>query len=289
MVGDGTLLEIDDVPTPTTGAAAFLDAVEWAVRTAIEHASIAHLTVGIGVPGCIDRATGELVRAQNLAGLASVDLPRALAERLRASVRLDNDVNLAAIGERWRGAGRGHDDLVVLSVGTGVGAGIVSEGRLLRGARGLAAEVGDLPLFGDPRDPRQRAQGVLESHLGKRGILAAYHARGGSREVQEVSAVTARVGQDPAAVATLDEVGERLAITIMALRALVDPAAVILTGGIGSDPGVVERTRAATVELLGDGIEVVASELGDRAALVGAAALSLGSWVPWATAQPEAS
>lgn len=289
MVGDGALLEAEDVPTPTTDADAFLAAVAWAVATVTDDAPTGRLTLGVGVPGVIDPTSGVLLRAQNLGGLARIDLPRALAERLQASVRIDNDVNLAAVGERWRGAGQGCDDLIVLSVGTGVGAGIVSGGRLLRGAHGLAAEVADLPLFGDLRDPRQRAQGVLEAHLGKRGILAAYHSRGGSREVREVSSLLARAASDPEAAATLDEVGERLAITILALTALVDPALVVLTGGIGAQPSVVARTRDALDDLGGEGLELAASELGDRAGLVGAAAVALGSWPAWASAEPSDS
>src|SRR5690606_17383591 len=95
-------------------------------------------------------------------------------------VRFENDANLAAVAEWWRGRAVDRGDVVVVSVGTGIGGGVVSGGRLVRGARGGAGELADLPLAGDPFDRAAQAAGVLEDQVGTAGLLRRYHARGGA-------------------------------------------------------------------------------------------------------------
>ena len=274
-----------DVATPTTGLRALLDAVAAAVEgcSGGTGSTTAEQVIGLGMPGVIDQRTGRLTRCQNLPSAEGAAIHRLMASRLGAEVRVDNDVNLAAVGEQVAGVAAGTDDLVVLSLGTGVGAGIVSHGQLLRGARGLAAEIADLPLFGDPWDPATRRQGTLEQAIGSVGLLDAYHAAGGSVHVDTVEALVAR----PDADAVLTTFARQVAVTILALQALVDPAVVVLTGGIGAAPQIAARVRTATRDLLGPVPEVQVSTLGAMAGLHGAAALALGTVPPWVVARPE--
>src|SRR5215831_4052584 len=97
--------------------------------------------VVVGVPGAVDERTGEISLAGNVDGLEGETFRRALDERLAAPLRIDNDINLAALGEHWRGVARGVDDFAFLSIGTGLGAGLVLHGELHRGHRGTAGEL----------------------------------------------------------------------------------------------------------------------------------------------------
>src|SRR5207248_9925059 len=107
----------------------------------------------IGIPGIIDRRTGRAALAENVPGLDGLDIAVEVERRLEVPVTVENDVNLAALGEQWRGVGRGVDDFVFLSVGTGLGAGLVLRGELHRGHHGAAGEV-DYAIEGvDPAAP----------------------------------------------------------------------------------------------------------------------------------------
>lgn len=285
LAPEGRLQPAVDVATPTKDLSALLDAIMAAVERCDDRggATSKARIVGLGMPGVVDRHTGLVTRCQNIPAAEGTTMHELLAGRLSAEVRVDNDVNLAALGERVAGQAAGTDDLVVLSLGTGVGAGIISHGQLLRGSRGLAAEIADLPLFGDPWDATDRHQGTLERAIGSVGLLRAYHASGGSVHVATVEELVVRADAD----AVLSTFARQVAVTILALQALVDPAVVVLTGGIGAAPSIVARVRSATRDLLGSVPEVQVSTLGAMAGLHGAAALALGTIPPWVVARPE--
>lgn len=288
---DGRLTPGVDLVTPTDDVSALLAAVSQAVtRCGAGHGGDGERTVvGIGMPGVIDRETGRLTRCQNIPAADGLPIHELLAAHLRAEVRVDNDVNLAAVGEQAAGAAAGTEDLVVLSLGTGVGAGIVSGGRLLRGAHGLAAEVADLPLFGDPWDPETRHQGTLERAIGSAGLVRSYLEHGGRGRVRDVEELVGRRDRDPIAAAAVETLAERVAVTILALQALLDPAVVVITGGIGAAAPVAARVQERASELLGGSPEVQISSLGAAAGLHGAGVLSLGGVDPWAVASPPRS
>lgn len=282
---DGTPLVAADVATPTQDPAALLAAVEEVIARC--GMRMPPTVVGLGMPGVIDLATGRLTRCQNIPAAEGSPLHELLAQHLDAVVHVDNDVNLAAVGERTAGSATGCDDVVVLSLGTGVGAGIISGGRLLRGTRGLAAEVADLPLFGDPRDAAARRQGVLEQALGSDGLMRRFWSRTGDRGVSDVAELVARCPDDADAAAVIEELAERAATLVLALQAILDPQVVILTGGIGASALVAHRIRAACADLVGDLPAVRVSNLGPAAGLYGAASLARGRTPPWATGRPR--
>src|SRR6478609_534264 len=166
--------------------------------------------VVVGVPGVVESETGVLRLAENVAGLEG----RAFADELRSAlglpVKLENDINLAALGEQWQGVARGVDDFVFLSVGTGMGAGLVLGGELHRGRHGAAGEI-DYALvgFGATVDPS--APQVTE--------LAGAHT-GLSAEPRAVFGA-ARTG-DPAARAVVDEIARRIALHVAPVAAVAD-------------------------------------------------------------------
>ncbi len=236
----------------------------------------------IGVPGRIDHAEGALEYAPNLPS----HWPEALREDLLAThlgvpVSLANDADLATVGEVFFGAGRGAADVVYVTVSTGVGAGVVLAGRLVRGRRSLA-ELGhtiiDLHSLADgrPATVEDRGSGTALGRLGA--------ARGLPSSGAELSALV-RDG-DAAAIEVWEQVARVIGVAVANVAHLFTPEVVVLGGGMGRDPALLASVRAGLADhgprALQPPIEVRTAELGDGAGLVGAA-----GWAR-ATAPPSA-
>jgi predicted NBD/HSP70 family sugar kinase len=192
-------------------------------------------------------------------------------------VVFENDVNLAALGERWRGIGRTVDDFVFFHVGTGVGLGIVVGGELFKGANGAAGEVAYLPLAAaDPHDRANRRRGALETAIGADGVLVTAR-RAGVRGVSSAADVfrAAREG-DAKAGKAVETVAAGIALGIAAIVPVLDPSLVILGGGIGRNADVlrepIERELRAFSAVRP---RIEASALGEEAELMGAVSLAL--------------
>ncbi|HVW93019.1 MAG TPA: ROK family transcriptional regulator [Devosia sp.] len=223
----------------------------------------------LGSPGVFHPDTGHIAIAPNIPGLDRIDLRGLLAERLGLPVVIENDVNLAARGEQWRGHAAGLRNFVFVALGTGIGMGIIADGKLLRGAGGAAGEISYLPLGGDPYDPRGFALGTLETAVGSVGIARRYAGFGG-REGASVRDIFERFGAgEPAAIAAIEETARIVAPAIAAVGAVLDPEIVILGGSIGVRPELVEAIRKFLPRCTPQPPRVEASGLGSRAALVG--------------------
>jgi predicted NBD/HSP70 family sugar kinase len=236
------------------------------------------LALGISVPGVVDQTSGRVTSlAYNVTPEGGFDPVEVIRERLDVPVLVDNNVNLAAVGEKWFGLARGVSTMVFIAIGAGVGMGIIIDDELVRGAHGAAGEIGYLPIVGDPFDPRHRLHGGLEDEVGAAGIIAAYRERTGITDqpasVEEVFAL-ARNG-DEAAHAVVDHVASRLGVAIAAACAIIDPDLVVLGGGIGASPLLLRPVRGAAAALVPVMARIETSRLGDRAALQGAIAVAL--------------
>lgn len=231
----------------------------------------------MAVAGVPDRSNGAVRMAPNLPGFDRIDVLTSLSRSLGCGVMIENDVNMAALGEQRFGRGRDARDFAFIAVGTGIGMGLVADGRLVRGARGAAGEIAWLPLGADPFHPAAQVDGPLETEIGSQAIVARYAALGG-QGAADVKTVFARLELgDPAAAETIDHVARLLAQAILAVRAVADPERIVLGGAIGVQPALVERVKAHAARAGGDMPEISTSELGDRAALVGAVAAALAS------------
>jgi glucokinase len=230
----------------------------------------------VGTPGVPDEKSGTLDLSPNLGGLASVSLRDELAHRLGHPVVLDNDVTAAAVGERCVGSARGCDDFVFIAVGTGVGMGIVSGGRLLRGAHGAAGEIGYLPLGTEPFDPANQHRGALEEATAGERVAARFRAATGmSMSTRQVFDLAARGEHE--ALTVVDEHARYLALAITAITAVLDPELVVLGGGVGSRPELLGPVRASLAQLGKASVDVRTSSLGNRAAVLGALNLALSA------------
>ena len=223
----------------------------------------------MGSPGIIEPASGGIVIAPNIAGLDSLDVRAALRARLGIDIAIENDVNLAAIGEHWRGNSRKARTFAFIALGTGIGMGIFADGHLIRGARGAAGEVAYLPLGGDPYDARGQRLGTLETAVGSAGIIERYTGLGGPSG-STVRDVFDRLKTDEAARITIDEVGRIVTTAILAVHSILDPEIIVMGGSIGARPELKLRIDANLGRCTREPVRIELSALGNRATLIGA-------------------
>jgi predicted NBD/HSP70 family sugar kinase len=229
--------------------------------------------VVVGVPGVVAPATGVVQLAEHVPGLQGMVVADELAARLGRPVMVENDINLAALGEQWRGAGAGVDDFAFLSVGSGLGSGLVLRGELHRGHHGGAGGVdfasGSGP--GSRIDPCASALSSLAERLAASDVTTALRAPYDVRSIFDA----ARDG-DAAARVVVPEEARRIALHISPIAAVADVALVVLGGDIGANGDLLlPAVRAHLAEQLPYPPRLEVSELGDAAVLTGALAVGL--------------
>lgn len=253
-------------PVDTSSAHAPIEQIARLVRRTSDDID----AVGVAVPG-LARRDGT-VWAPNLPGWDSMPLARKLRRKLEVPVVVESDRNAAVLGEAWRGAARGRSDVVVLIVGTGIGAGILSDGRLVRGAHELSGCAGWLVVT-DEKNVYSRSNGALEA-------LVAGPAVGRSTGMSaEAAAAAARRG-DRKAREVFARAGRTLGLGVANIISLFDPQVVVLTGGLaGATDLFLDDLKHAVLEhaqpLSAPHVEIVVSQLGPDANLLGAARLAL--------------
>ncbi|ALV27351.1 ROK family transcriptional regulator [Pannonibacter phragmitetus] len=274
----GTLLPGLTEPTDDRGGQHVITQIarlcrEAAAAAGLDWSRVRHAV--IGVPGAPDLTTGRVMMAPNIPAFDTFDVRDAFAEALGCSVQLENDVNLSAEGERWAlSAAAPVLDMAYVSVGTGIGCGLICDGRLLRGAAHAAGEIAFLPFGADPFDPQSRDCGALEQEAGSHGMRRRYQALSG--EDLTVPEIFTRAEQsDATAEAVLEETARLAARAIAALAAITNPALVVLGGSIGARPDFIARVSALLPLCHPAPPEIRRSQLGGGAPLTGAARLGL--------------
>lgn len=240
-------------------------------------------------PGWVNPQLGVVYVCPNVPGWENLPLAQILHDRFSVPVRLGNDANLAALGE-WRyGAGKGHHNLIYLTISTGIGGGVISNDRLLVGAHGIAAELGHVTVVPDGEMCGCGRRGHLEAYGSGTGIaryvaeqleqgvpssLAASH----HPSARDIS-LAAEQG-DPLAKAAIARAGTYIGWTLADYCAIFNPSIIILGGGVSrSGPFLLEPLRAALAERVISpeylqGLVITTAELGDDAGLMGALALA---------------
>jgi glucokinase len=239
---------------------------------------------GACVPGIYYADRGE-AWAPNLWGWDAVPLRNELSACIPAPVTIDSDRSAYVLGETWIGAARGLTDVVFLAVGTGIGAGILSGGRVIRGAQGIAGAVGWFALNPGRNDLYRRA-GCFESEAAGPAVARRYAQRTGSTQSLAAEAVcaAARSG-DAAAIAVLEETAVWLGMGIANLISTLNPQMVVLGGGLMQAGDLMVDTIRRTVldwaqPLAARDARIELSRLGEDAGLMGAARLALDSVDP---------
>jgi glucokinase len=301
--GGGGLAGQGRTSTPTRGGPdEVVAAIVAAVRAAADAAGVTPAELGglgVGSPGQIDLAGGSVIGAANLPGFERpVPLRDLVAEATGvAGVRLDNDVNVGTLAELRHGAGRGHDDLLAVFAGSGVGGGVVLGGELRRGRSGAAGEIGHMVvvLEGD-RCPCGRL-GCMEAYAGRISIerkareaaaagrrtvlLELMRARGRSRMTSGVIADALDAG-DELAAELVDQAVAALGAAIASAVNLLDVDLVVLGGGLAEklgEPFTARVAAAMTPHLFASppAVQVVGATLGDLGGAIGAAELARGA------------
>lgn len=231
----------------------------------------------IGSPGVFDPERGYVAMAPNLPGWGRHGLVEALRDQLGPQISFENDVNLAALAERDHGLGRNLRDFVFISIGTGIGLGVVIDGRLYRGAHGAAGEIAYLPLGpGNPKDPAQRRRGSFEEGAAAAGIVREARRLGMRPPLTAESVFRAARRGNRLANAAVDIEAERLALAIAAITPILDPELVVLGGGVGRSADLLlDPIERELRQLLQFRPKLAVSALGDDAVLQGALAVAL--------------
>jgi len=295
---DKDVLRIDSRPTNAhAGLDAVLDVMAEGVHAVLheERLTIANvLAAGIGAPGPMNPQTGVVFSPPNLPGWKDVPLADAMSERLGIPCFVDNDANLACYGEFWMGAAQGCENVCLLTLGTGVGGGIIVNGKLLRGVDGTAAEIGHMIVNRDGRRCGCGTHGCLEAYGSVTGLLQT--AREGM-EQGETTTLTERcsgdllsiTGQmiseaadagDAYARSVLEDTGVWLGVAIASLINLFNPERVVLAGGMTEAGDVLldairNRARQDAFEVPGARAEIVVATLAQDAGVLGAAGVAL--------------
>ena len=232
----------------------------------------------IGTPGVFHAPTESLLFASNLPDWGRSGLVEMLREALGPSLAVENDANLAALGEQTFGCGIMVGTFAFLTVGTGIGMGIVIEGALYRGAHGAGGEVGFLPLGmqvapGIPTDASTR--GMLEEAASAEGVVQTAKSLGmplmSAKQIFEAASEGNEI-----ALAVIEREGQHIALAIAAITAILDPEMVVLGGGIGRNVDLLRRSIERQLQAITPlQPRIVASKLGDDAVLLGAIAIAL--------------
>ncbi|HET7473653.1 MAG TPA: ROK family protein, partial [Candidatus Limnocylindrales bacterium] len=308
---DGRILGHHDEPAeieagPETGLARVEELFDQLVATT--HGVPGRLWgIGIGVPGPVEFATGRPISPPIMPGWDGYPIRERFTARYGAPVWVDNDVNLLALGEWRSGVAAGHDDVVVVKIGTGIGAGIISGGRLHRGAQGSAGDVGHIQVTDDPAVIcRCGNVGCLEAMaggaaLGQAGAEAGSTGRSarlrtaldqrGTVTAEDVA--RAASAGDPVAVAMLQGAGRRVGAMLASVVNFFNPSLIVIGGGVANSPdsllaAIRETVYRRSLPLATRELLIQRSSLGGLAGVIGAASMvvdelfareSIGAWL----------
>jgi predicted NBD/HSP70 family sugar kinase len=275
---DGTILSEVSEPTAAGAGRALVPQITALVSRLATSAggnALDVLATAIGGAGVPDGEGGRFDSAPNLGDLNGVSLVAELELELGHPVVLENDVNVAAIGELHEGIGRQHDSFAFVSVGTGVGVGLVLRRRLWPGVSGSAGEIGYLPFGADPFDPKNQRRGALEEVAAGDAIARRFVLATGADPLSAVDVFDRAAAGDAHAVASLDEEARWLARALVAIDAVVNPGVFVLGGGIGSRTELLVPIRHWLGRLGRPHLKVRISRLGNLAPIVGAVRLAI--------------
>lgn len=293
---DGEVLEDFSIPTRADAGPARIVSriVEGILEVREGHSGSKLIGIGVGVPGLIRLDEGVIARAPNLPGWEEFPLKAKLEQTLKLPVIVENDANAAALGEVWLGAGRDVEDLVLLTLGTGIGGGIISRGRIVHGYLGMAGELGHITV--DPRSPHIcgcRNNGCMEAEAsgtairkfaaeaaasGRSPMLRTALAEGG--DLTPLAVARAAEDGDPEARAIFEHMGRALGVGLAGLINVFNFPLYLLAGGILASwdlfaPAMLDEIEHRSVTYRSSKTRVEAARLGSRAGIYGAAYLPI--------------
>ncbi len=247
------------------------------------------VSVGMGLPGFADHEAGTIDSLTNVPGWYDIPIRRLLEETIGLPASIDNDANCMAYAEWKLGAGRGMKDLVCLTLGTGVGSGVIANGQFLRGHLGAAGELGQMSIDYKGRVGHYGNMGAVEDYIGNRELAAdaqaAYAAAGINRTLEECNPIglehDAKAG-NPVALRIWDDMARKLATCLMNCCYILNPEAFIIGGGISKagDLLFAPMRRYLQSQLYPRHyaqLKILPAQFGSESGLIGAARMGLDS------------
>jgi len=294
---EGSILERIKVSTPDTDepneivsaiASAVIECANQAEQRGEEIQA-----VSVVVPGSVQTDTGVIVNAPNIQAIVGFDLGQALSAELHRPILLENDANAAAVGEMWQGAGRGCQTIICLTLGTGVGSGIILDGKLWRGTDGTGGEIGHTSVAPfDGVKCKCGSVGCLEVYASATAIVRMTRAGlpdhpqsilNTTPEVDLSAKEVARAANegDAFAVEVFRKMGMYLGIAMANIVNIFNPEVIIVGGGVSESfdlfaPRARDEIRKRAFPVPAQRCQVVKAECGDDAGLLGAAWLAFG-------------
>ncbi len=231
--------------------------------------------VGIGLPGLIDVARGVVTFMPNIPGWKNIPLRGIIQSKLKLPVFMDNDVNLIALGEWKLGAGRGYKNLVCITLGTGVGGGLILDGALYRGEGFVAGEIGHIPLNEQGPACNCGGTGCFERYVGNRTLIDKAVRMFGkkSMRIEDTFALASR--GNALALRFWRETATHIGNALVGVINLLNPRLVVIGGGVASNYKFMEKTiqaviRRRVMKVQRDMVKIVRARLGDDAGILGA-------------------
>lgn len=237
--------------------------------------------IGVAVPGFILMKEGIVTSSNNIPALENYPVRDDMEKRLGAKVIVENDANAAALGERWMGAGRGVDDLVLLTLGTGIGGGIICQGRVLYGALGMAGELGHITVVPNGNPCGCGNNGCLEKHASATAIIAMARLMGLGDNLTAEDVYHLAMKGNPRAHEIFVSMGRYLGIALATLINAFNFPLYLLSGGVLGAwnlfaPPMIDEVKKRSYTFRATNTRVEKAVLGSEAGLYGAA------YLPWA-------
>ena len=287
LVQDGKILAHGEpIDTPSLGGpAAIIDALVALTGKFGEHGALS--AIGIGLPGLVDIRTGIVHELTNVPGWVETPLRDLLHQRTGLTITVENDAKAMAYGEWKHGAARNGNDIVCLTLGTGVGGALILDGRLYRGAQLAAGEIGHMSIDYRGRPGPYGNLGCLEEYIGNSQIAQRaaerYRAAGQERPPAQCSprqlSEAAHAG-DAIARQMWEDIGEELGAALASVVWVINPDTIVIGGGVAKagelilDP-VRRSIRSRTLAIVNRNLRIVGAELGNDAGIIGNATLAL--------------
>jgi len=249
--------------------------------------------IGIGSPGTIDIQSGIIISSPNFPKWKQVPLKHMIEERLSIPTFMDNDANAFAFGEKWVGAGKEVQSLVCLTLGTGVGGGIILNGRIWHGADGMAAEIGHMTILPDGLKCNCGNYGCLESYASASSIVRRVcnaiqsgkltmvldYAKGNLEKITSDLVYQAALKGDELAIHIMNETATFLGIGIANLINLLNPEMIVVGGGLTNAwdiiyPVTLKEVHKRALSEVVKRVKIVRASLGDNSGIIGAAGIA---------------
>jgi glucokinase len=236
--------------------------------------------IGVAVPGFIALEKGVILNCNNISSLENFPIRDELSARLNAPVILENDANAAALGEKWIGAGKDFEDLIMLTLGTGVGGGIITHGKVLRGYLGMAGELGHITVVPNGNPCGCGNRGCVEKHASATAVTAMAKLLGLGDALTSKEVYDLAVAGNEKARTIFEAQGEALGITLATLINAFNFPLYLIAGGVIAAwdlfaPAMLAETRRRSFTFRTTDTRIEPAQLGNQAGLYGAA------YLPW--------